>query len=163
MGTRPRRLQEMPRSQGGAALLVAMLILLAVSVLATSGLSSAVIGVQIAQGTQASQESFQLALGAIDYVLADLDNLPMTGALDTPVAVDLTDNPTLTADAGDSIAATATRVHDCIPPPRSRFAHSADQYSGFAHEVEASVDRNASRRGRIGMTQGHVLIGPKCQ
>jgi len=147
----------------GAALLVALLILVAVSVLAASGLSTAVLGVQIAQGTQTSQEGFQLALGLIDYVLSDVDNLPMTGPLDTPVDVALGGNDTFAAAEGETIAAAATRVQDCIPPPRTRFAHSADQYSGFVHDVVVAVDRNATRRGRVGMTQGHVIIGPKCQ
>ena len=145
--------------QRGSALVVALLILVTVTVLALSSMSSSLMELRMVHGTQATIDNFQTAAGAIDLVLANPDNLPMTGALDNPQPRDLT--PVFPPPP--EVLATVARTQECLPPPRARLPSSVDQYSAFVHEVVARVDRNQNSQGRLGMTQGHILIGPRCQ
>ena len=146
-------------SQRGSALVVALLILVTVTVLALSSMSSSLVELRMAHGTQATNDNFQVAAGAIDLTLANPNNLPMTGALNHPQAFAL-DTSVFPSTLGAS--ATVSRTQECLAPPRARLPNSADQYSAFVHEVVAHVDRNETSQGRLGMTQGHILIGPRC-
>jgi hypothetical protein len=100
-------------------------------------------------------------MGAVDFVLADITNLPAVGPLNVPSAVAVAGAP-FSVTGGDAISASATRLEDCAPPPRMTNATSMLAYSGFRYEVSANVMKNASGMGQSGMVQGFLLLGPKC-
>lgn len=148
--------------QRGAVLVVAMLLLVAVTVLSTTAVSMGVMEMRMSNNTESDANTFQTAMAAVDYVLADpTANLPVIGPLNVPSPVALAGTP-FTVVAGDSVTASAIRIEDCAPPPRMTNATSMTAYSSFRYEVESRVSKNESGMGMAGMTQGYLLLGPKC-
>ncbi len=154
--------------QKGTALMVAMVILIGITLLSLAGINTSILELRMARNMEASANTFQTAMAALDFIFSDPDNnLPVSG--DTNVTI----NVTLPDDAGvdgevfdvtgaDSITATAVRLLDCAPPPRARLGQSLAAFSAFVYEASVTVDKNDTGNGRIGMAQGYILMGPKC-
>lgn len=160
---RPRRtcLRAPHTRQDGAVLLVTLLLLVGIVALSTAAVSTGIMEMRMANNAEANSNTFQTALGAIDFSLADPANLPATGPLDVPSDVSLSG----TAFAGggaDSLSAQLTRVGDCAAPPRMTNATSMTAYSAFRYEASTEIDKNSSGMGQSGMVQGYLLLGPKC-
>ena len=149
-------------SQKGTALMVAMLILIGITLLSLAGVNTSILELRMARNTEASVNTFQTAVAALDNILSDQNNLPTTGALNTPQAVAMPGTQPFTLQAGETITASATRLLDCAPPPRARLASSLTSFSAFVYEASVTVDKNATGNGRTGMAQGYILLGPKC-
>lgn len=147
--------------QRGAALVVAMVLLIAITLVTTSAVSTSTMELRMARNLEASYNTFQTAMAAVDFVLSDTSNLPAVGPLDVAYAVTLSGSP-FDVTGGDSIEANATRRDDCAPPPRMTSATSMTAYSAFAYEVDSLVDKNDSGMGQSGIVQGYILLGPKC-
>jgi hypothetical protein len=152
---------RVPASQRGSVLIIALLMLIGVTLLSISGAITGSMELRMARNYEAGASAFQSALAAIDFVLSDEANLPVSGPLNQLNEVTLSGATFDTAD-DESIVARAARVQDCALPPRARSASSLMAYSAFRYEVLAEVDRTASGLGRSAMTQGYVLLGPKC-
>lgn len=161
MRTRPCPHPLAPCRERGAVLVVAMLMLVAITVLSTTAVSMSLMELRMSGNTEANADSFQTGVAAVDYVLSDPANLPATGPLNVPEPVALAGTP-FAAHAGDSITASAARLEDCGVPPRMTNGTSMTAYSSFRYEVAAEVARDASGLGRASMVQGYLLLGPKC-
>ena len=149
------------RAQHGAALVIALVLLIAITLVTTAAVTTSTMELRMAGNLESSTNTFQTAMAAVDFVLSDPTNLPAVGPLDVASPVTLTGTP-FTVTGSDSVAANATRLEDCAPPPRMSSATSMTAYSAFAYEVDASVDKNNSGMGRSGIVQGYILLGPKC-
>jgi Tfp pilus assembly protein PilX len=160
MRTRPH-LRKPPRQLRGAVLVVAMLLLVAITVLSTTAVSMGIMEMRMSHNMEANANTFQTAVSAVEFVLADVANLPVVGPLNVPSNVPLSGAP-FSVSGADQIAATATRIEDCAPPPRMTNATSMTAYSSFLYEVGADVLRNDSGMGQTAMMQGYLLLGPKC-
>ena len=147
--------------QTGAVLIVSLLLLMAVTVLSTTAVSMSVMELRMSNNTESNVNTFQTALAAVDLVLSDLGNLPASGPLNVPAAVDLIGTP-FSVVAGDTVSASASRIEDCGLPPRMANATSMTAYSSFRYQVTADVNKSDSGMGRAGMVQGFLLFGPKC-
>jgi hypothetical protein len=150
-----------PRRPRGAALVVAMVLMLAVTVLGLAAATTSHMDLRLARNAEDTSAAFQTAAAAIDFVLADTTHLPATGPLHVPVPVPL-DGSLFETNPGDALDAEALRSRDCAAPPRMRNATSMTAYSAFEYEIAADVDRRESGRGRAGAVQGYLLLGPKC-
>ena len=152
-----------PHHQAGAVLIVALIMLASLTMIAVAGVDSSSMGLRIARNVEEQSNAFQTAQAGLDVVMSDSDNLPMTGPLNQVVAVTLSGSP-FTADvsAGESIAAQAERTTDCALPPRIGSGTSMLAYSAFSFRVGADVDRVATGRGRSSLSQGYLVLGPKC-
>jgi hypothetical protein len=162
-----RSFETLKWRQQGTALMVAMIVLIGISLLSLAGANTSILELRMARNTEATATTQQTALATIDFIINDDTNLPATGPLYTPVTVALPDDPGVPGElfdtvAGESIDATATRISDCMPPPRARLASSLTSYSAFGYEAAATVDKNATGNGSSGMLQGYILLGPKC-
>ena len=157
------RKHTLAKRQQGTALVIALVMLTSLTLISTASVDSAVMGLRIARNVEEQANAFQTAQAAVDAVIADISNLPMTGPLNQPNAVTLSGNP-FVADtgAGESIGAEATRTIDCGIPPRLSNGTSLLAYSAFSFRVAADVDRTATGRGESAIRQGHLIIGPKC-
>jgi Tfp pilus assembly protein PilX len=144
-------------SQRGLALIVALIILAGVTLISLAGVNTSTMELRMALNEEAKGDTFQTALAALDFVIADSANLPATGPLFTPVNVALTGAP---FEAND--VASAARIEDCAPPPRARSATSLMAFSAFEYEVSSDIDRNQIGMGHAAMAQGYILLGPKC-
>ena len=67
------RASREPRSQRGAVLVVALLMLLVLTTLGVATISSTNINLQLVQSQQRQQETEQVAENAINYLLSDID------------------------------------------------------------------------------------------
>ena len=152
---------EIRRREGGATLLVVLLLLMGITLISVSSVNTSVMELRMARNVESSASTFQTALAAIDFVIADPANLPMVGPLNESVPVTLSGSP-FTVGAGDSIKTSAARVAECAAPPRMRNATSLLAYSAFQYDVTVSLDKNATGMGKSGIVQGYLQIGPKC-
>lgn len=163
--------------QKGTALMVALIILIGITLLSLAGVNTSILELRMARNTEATADTHQVAMAALDYVVGDESHLPTTGALNTPHDCDdasanvialPTDNVFSCSDgdcnnnSGEEICATAARVADCAPPPRARLASSLTSYSAFNYEAQVDVDKNETGNGRTNMVLGYILLGPKC-
>jgi Tfp pilus assembly protein PilX len=151
-----------PARQRGAALVVALIILLTVTLLSLSGVVTSVLEIRIARSSQADTEVFQLAQSGADYAVSTSGALPTTGATGAFKTIDLSGDSLFSTATGESIVVRAARTRDCALPPRSRRGTSAEAYKAFHYEIEATVNRNATGWGRNGLTQGWIMLGPGC-
>lgn len=147
--------------QRGAVLVIAMLLLVAITVLSTTAVSMSVMEMRMSNNMESNANTFQTTMAAVDYVLSDISHLPAVGPLNVPTTVALAGTP-FTFVAGDDVSADAMRIEDCGLPPRMSNATSMTAYSSFRYEVAAEVSKDVSGMGRSAMTQGYLLLGPKC-
>ncbi|MGK0173294.1 MAG: Tfp pilus assembly protein PilX [Gammaproteobacteria bacterium] len=155
----PRLMQ--PRKQQGMALFVALVVLIGATLISVAAARTSIMELRMAGNGESIANTFQTALATIDYVISDSTNLPTAGPLNQPASVTLPS--TLFPTTGtDIISATATRVNDCGSPPRARSGSSLMAYSAFVYEIGADLSRNESGQGAGAMTQGYMLLGPKC-
>jgi hypothetical protein len=138
-----------------------MLLLAAITVLSTTAVSMAVMEMRMSNNMESDANTFQTTMAAVDFVLSDISHLPAVGPLNVPADVALSGTP-FAVVTGDDIAANATRIEDCGLPPRMTNGTSMTAYSSFRYEVGAEVSKNVSGMGSAGMTQGYLLLGPKC-
>jgi Tfp pilus assembly protein PilX len=161
MNTRHRPQSGSSCRQRGTALLVAMVLLLGVTLISLASVNGSMAELRMASNVEGNTNTFQTALAAIDFVISDTSHLPTTGELGVPHSVTPSGAPfTVTGD--DSITAEAARVEDCAPPPRATAATSLIGLSAFSYEVTVQVNKNDSGMGQSKMTQGYVVLGPKC-
>ena len=151
-----------PTRQRGATLVVAMLILVTVTLLSLSGVTTSVLELRMARGSQADTETFQIAQSGADYAISTAGALPTVGSTGVFRVVDVSAEPLFATQTGESIRVRAARVRDCALPPRSRQGTSAEAYKAFHYEIEATVDRNATGWGRNALTQGWIMLGLGC-
>ncbi len=138
-----------------------MLLLVAITVLSSTAVSMSIMEMRMSNNTESNTNTFQTTMAAVDFVLSDIANLPAVGPLNVPSTVTLSGTP-FTVVAGDDISAVATRIQDCGLPPRMTNATSMTAYSSFRYEVAAETVKNVAGMGSSGMTQGYMLLGPKC-
>ena len=147
------------RKQQGAALMVALLILIGVTVVSLSAINASVLGLRMAGNQEGIINTTQTAQSAIDFLVSDQTLLPTTGALNQPTAVAVTGSEFNYA----TVNTFATRTAECLPPPRSTsLPSSVAAYSAFHFELMADVDKTASGMSQSAMVQGVVMLGPKC-
>ncbi|MGR8919700.1 MAG: pilus assembly PilX family protein [Gammaproteobacteria bacterium] len=153
----------LPNTQTGVALVISLVMLASLTLIAVAGVDSSSMGLRLARIVEEQANAFQTAQAAVDQVISDTDNLPMTGPLDTAASVTLTGTPfAADAGAGETISADASRTADCALPPRVGMGTSMLAYSAFSFRVNADVDRVATGRGQSAISQGYLILGPKC-
>jgi hypothetical protein len=151
------------RRQDGVVLVIVLVLLASMTLMATAGVQSSIMGLKISRNVEEIANAFQAAQSAIDFVISDTGNLPMTGPLNDPVAVAVNGTPfEVDTTAGETIEATAERTIDCGVPPRIGLGSSILAYSTFSFRVSAEVDRTATGRGRSSLREGYMVLGPKC-
>jgi hypothetical protein len=147
--------------QRGTALLVAMVLLLGVTLISLASVNGSMAELRMASNVEGNTNTFQTGLGAIDFVISDTSHLPTTGPLGVPAPVTVSGSP-FSVTGSDSITAAAARIEDCAPPPRATAASSLIGLSAFSYEVTVQVNKNDSGMGQGAMTQGYIVLGPKC-
>lgn len=154
---------RVPRGQQGVVLVIVLILLASMTLMATAGVQSSIMGLKISRNVEEIASAFQAAQSTIDFVISDSANLPMTGPLNDPLDVAVTGTAfDVNTTAGETIAATAERTIDCGVPPRISQGSSILAYSTFSFRVSAEIDRTATGRGRSSLREGYLLLGPKC-
>ena len=153
------------QKQTGTVLVIALIMLASLTMISMSSVDSAVMGLRISRNVEAQSNAFQTSQSAVDQVMSDTNNLPMTGPLFQTASVTLTGNP-FVADtvAGETITADAERTTDCGMPPRVAGPGGTSMlaYSAFSFRIGSDVDRTSTGRGYSSLRQGYMVLGPKC-
>jgi hypothetical protein len=137
-------------------------LLLGITFMSLVSVKGSVSELLMASNAEGTVSTFQTGLAVIDFTIADPAHLPTSGPLGVPASVTLSTSGPFATTTGESISATAVRLRDCAPPPRSQAASSIVSFSAFSYEVTGEVDRNRSGQGQGAMSQGYILLGPKC-
>ena len=156
-----------PGRERGAVLIIALVLLTGVTLIAVSGATTSTAELRMAGAMESQSNNFHTAAAAIDFVISDDSNFPTVGPLNVAATVVLPDDPLVDHEVfdvtgDDEINATATRLQDCAPPPRVRSASSLKAFSAFRYEIAVTLDKPDRGMGQTGMTQGFILLGPKC-
>jgi hypothetical protein len=153
MTTPERRPSRVARARPrGAALVVGLLLLLALTVLAISGMTMATLELQMAGNYQFEERAFQAAEAGIERAIA-------AGVFDTNAA---TVQPAVevAADGGDTLEYTITfdEQNGVTPVPRGGYSLGAG-FAAYHFEIEST---GSSRRGAESVhVQGIYVVGPE--
>ena len=129
-----------PSAQGGATLIVGLVLLLVLTVVGVSGMNTSTMEVQMAANTQFQQDSFQMTEDAIDIVLGtrnystNADSpLNWTGAVDYDRRALTTyiNNPTDVPDAAFSSSEVAAFHFDILAVGRGPRNATSTQVQSF--------------------------------
>ena len=147
------------RNQQGVALMVSLLILIGVTVISLAAINASVLGLRMAGNQEGIINTVQTAQSAIDFLVSDPSILPTNGPLNQPTVVNVTGSEFNYA----TVNTFATRISECLPPPRSStFPSSMAAYSAFHFDLMADIDKTANGMSQSAMVQGVILLGPKC-
>ncbi len=155
--------------QEGAVLIVALMFLLLLTLVATTGAETSTLQLQMAGNEQSRVEAQQQALAIIDAILDDSDNTPVVGGVgykmcdlgSTDVSCDLTEielaSTVTTMPSGVGLDYFVTRVGPLetdAPSMAEEQASSASAYKFVRQEITASFDGSQARLGRSTIVQG---------
>ena len=154
------------KNQKGSALLLCMILLMALTYIAISGVQTSVMEIKMASASEEQLNAFQTAASAIDFVTSTSTNFVTTGSLNVENQVTLSpatsSGETFYAATGETVYAATERTVDCGQPPRTSNANSLLNFSSFEFRIHSDVNKTSSNRGRSHQRQGYILLGPKC-
>lgn len=145
--------------QQGAALVVALIMLLVMTVLGVSTMSTASMELRMAANDRFSENAFQLAETGLDTVMAGLSS----GTIDPPLAVDDPPNcdPEM-AQVAEPLLGGSHQSRLCFMGAAQAFdiPYTINEFCGyhFENDTQGISDSQASSRHSLGMR----VIGPAC-
>ncbi|MBL4819566.1 MAG: hypothetical protein JKY98_01065 [Gammaproteobacteria bacterium] len=164
-------LANRPTIQRGSVLLMAMVLLLILTLAATTTMRTSTLELRMAGNEQSRVETFELTQSIVDEVVGNPDNIRVngdigyvnctsnvTGCSANDVAIDTNLLPA--AKAGNA-AVIVERLAPALTPPPRGIDSSADAFSAARFEVDATYDGNADNEGRVGLVQGVLVLIPR--
>jgi PilX N-terminal len=182
-----RKLGGVPKLQSGAALVVALLILIVITALSLAAMRSSTMQLQMASNDEHRMDAFQTAQAAIDYVISIRTDpvspenyFPVIGgagyALCTacpgsgyPCFPRLPENQSCTVSTvslpappfSDYSQVQVLRLPpDLRPPPRGTET-SIEKFDAATFQVDSVYDQSAAGRGKAELVQGYIILVPK--
>lgn len=149
-----------PRQQG-TALIIALVILAAVTLLAITAVSTSVSEIKMAINEQNDMEAFQLAQSAVDAAVDSNNSFLGILTVGDSNTIGFDEAPFIQG-TDEYVAVTITRTGNCLTPPRVRGASSLTAYSAFTFRVVGTVDKRATQQGAATVGEGVIQLGPKC-
>lgn len=158
--------------QGGAILVVALVFLVAISMLAIGSMGSANIGLHMAQNEESRITALQGAQALADAIISDSGTTPVVGDSGFTICTsgmddcDRTDLPVtnthLTGEISSGhIQARVERLGPAFRPPPRVVESSIDKFSAATFEVVTTYDRVDENLGRKQVTEGVLVLVPK--
>jgi hypothetical protein len=158
--------------QGGAILVVALMFLIAITLLTLSSMRATNIGLYMAQNEESRIAAEQAAQALADAIVANPSATPVYGMqgytactagqtdcdrYDLPVG-----DPVLEAAiASDHISARVERVGPIFRPPPRAVESSIDKFTSAGFRVTTTYDRMDEGLGRQQVSQGVLVLVPK--
>jgi hypothetical protein len=155
--------------QCGAALIIALLFLLLITIVATTGAENSTLQLQMAGNEQSRVEAMQQTMAVVDAIIDDADNSPIVGGVgfkicdtaSTDNSCDLTEieleTAVTTVPSGVTIDYFVTRVGPLevdAPIMSEELASSASAYKFARQEITASINGTDARLGSSTVVQG---------
>lgn len=161
------------RKQSGAALLIALVVLMLITALAVTGVHMSLGGLRGAVNEELRVDAFHRAQSLVDGTLSLPANTAVSGAVDEmnclPTMAGCTRNelglPDMAADAYGPLVAAGISVAvlrlapEQAPPPRIA-GYSAVKFQSAAMEVQSRYDETESGWGQAAVTEGVSVIVP---
>ena len=160
------------KNQSGAILVVALMFLIAITLLTLSSMRATNIGLYMAQNEESRTAAEQAAQALADAIVANPSATPVYGMqgftactageadcdrYDLPVG-----DPVLeTAIASDHISARVERVGPIFRPPPRVVESSIDKFTSAGFRVTTTYDRMDEGLGRQQVSQGVLVLVPK--
>ncbi len=145
------RIQTLPTQQRGAVLIVGLVLLLVLTVLAVSTIRTASLEVAMATNDRYSENAFQLAETAIDWMT--VNGAPWNTAV--PFALAQTPAPY----GLGSFQATAT-FNEETPPPAGGYSIGVGGGSFSAYHFDIVAQGQSNRGAASTHTQSFYIVGP---
>ncbi len=166
------RFQTSRHKQGGAILVIALMFLVAMTLLTVSSMRSSNIGLHMAHNEESRIAATQAAQALADAIVANPSSTPVVGKtgytactagqlncdrVDLPV-----ENPILAAGiAANYISARVQRTGEEFRPPPRIVESSIDKFSSASFTVTTTYDRVEDGLGRQQVTEGVLVLVPK--
>jgi Tfp pilus assembly protein PilX len=158
--------------QSGAVLVIALMFLIAITLITVSSMRSSKIGLYMAQNEESRIVAEQAAQALADAIVANPGSTPVIGATgftactfgeadcnrnDLPV-----DNSVLAGAVSEShISARVERTGLAFRPPPRIVESSIDKFSAASFKVTTTYDRTADGLGRQQVNEGVLVLVPK--
>lgn len=164
-----------PNRQRGVVLVVALVLLVAVTLLSLAGISTTTLELKMATNQQARVNAFQQAEAGIDAVVTDLNNFPVTGTVGAERCTTDFDNTSKYYDASGEVncgsydvivpgsfsLARSRMAIERMPPrlqPAPRFVEtSAEKLKVATFKVDSRYDGRKVSGGRAEHNQGVII------
>jgi Tfp pilus assembly protein PilX len=160
------------RQQNGAILMIALVFLVAITLLSTASMRSSNIGLFMAQNEESRITAEQAAQALADAIVVNPASTPVVGLTgfkfctagivdcdrnDLPV-----ENPQLAYSiASNYMQAVVERTGAEFSPPPRVTESSIDKFTSASFTVVTTYDRVAEGRGRQQVTEGVLVLVPK--
>jgi len=160
------------KSQSGAILIIALVFLVAITLLTTSSMRSSNIGLFLAQNEESRIAADQAAQGLADAVVSNPASTPVVGKsgftfctaggyncdrTDLPV-----ENPRLAAAIAENhMSAKVERIGGTFQPPPRVVESSIDKFTSASFTVTTTFDRVEDGLGYQQVTEGVLVLVPK--
>jgi hypothetical protein len=160
------------RKQNGTILMIALVFLVAITLLSTSSMRSSSIGLFMAQNEESRFTAEQAAQALADAIVANPASTPVVGLTGFKFCTsgvagcdrnDLSvENPELAyAIASNYMQARVERTGAEFTPPPRVTESSIDKFTSASFTVITTYDRVAEGRGRQQVTEGVLVLVPK--
>lgn len=170
----PQLVNRLPYRQNGVVLVVALVLLVAITLISLAGISTTTLELMMATTQQARTDAFQQAEAGIDAVSSNLDNFPVTGAVGAERCTADFDDTSKYYPADDVNCGTydiavpaefeltySRAAIERIPPrlqPAPRFVEtSAEKLKVATFKIDSRYDARDSRGGRSEHHQGLIV------
>lgn len=164
---------QQPRNrQSGAILVIALVFLIALSLLAVGSMGSSNIGLHMAQNEESRIAAGQGAQALADAIISDTGTTPVIGVSGFTICTageadcDRNDLPVenevlATAIAEGIISARVQRLGPTFRPPPRVVESSIDKFTSATFEVTTTYDRVDEKLGRQQITEGVLVLVPR--
>lgn len=159
------------RHQSGAILIIALMFLVAITLLTISSMRASKLGLFMAQNEESRIAAVQAAQALADAIVANPASTPVIGGVgytacttgqyncdrnDLPV-----NNETLeSAVASDHLSARVSRTGTVFRPPPRIVESSIDKFTSASFTVVTEYDRTGEGLGRQQITEGVLVLVP---
>jgi Tfp pilus assembly protein PilX len=163
------RKKTIKTKQKGVALVTALVLLVALTLVALSGIQSTSVQLQISGNDEATVEAYEYAQSVVDAVIENSTNFVVgadigyTTCLNAGPGCNATSiNLTETMFSGVNLQA-KVELLKIGQSPRLVNGNSMSQTNGAYFSIEGQYDETANNRGKSGVVQGYVMIIPTGQ
>ena len=157
--------------QRGSVLLPALIFLLILTLAATTTMRTSTLELRMAGNEQQRVETFELTQSIVDEVVANPDNIRVSGNIGyvncTPGVsgcnandVAINNNLLPSAKAGNATVM-VERLAPALSAPTRGINTSSDAFSAARFEVDTTYDGTAENEGKVGLVQGVLVLVPR--
>lgn len=157
-------------SQTGTALVIALVMLAAITLLAVAAVQTSVMEMRMANSDEMRMQSFQGADSAVDFVIRDFATYQRILGNANTVCVNKTGDSTCAGgnliesepiyETADLLTVNLTKLGECLPPPRIKSGSSVKEFTRFDYVIDSELDRTAQGGGKTHLWRGYMQISP---